>query len=143
MITAAEYGYTETDPGSQLSIRKPLLPFELILGDSSISAVGLLDSGSTVKVLPYRIGIQLGANWSAQRISIPLAGNLAAVEARAIALQAKVGNFPPVKLAFAWAQTDAAPLLLGQINFFHYFDVCFIGADSKFQVRPHVHGLPL
>jgi hypothetical protein len=47
-----------------------------------------------------------------------------------------VGGFPAVRLAFAWAQTDAVPVALGQVNFFMEFDVCFYRSRSSFEVRP-------
>ena len=40
-------------------------------------------------------------------------------------LSAVVSGFPPVRLAFAWAQADAISVILGQVNFFLEFDVCF------------------
>jgi hypothetical protein len=65
-----------------------------------------------------------------------LSGNLAACEARALIVSAVVGNFPAARLAFAWARTDAVPVLLGQVNFFMEFDVCFYRSRSFFEVRP-------
>ncbi|WP_152540390.1 hypothetical protein [Aphanizomenon flos-aquae] len=38
---------------------------------------GLLDTGSSVNVLPYEMGLALGAVWENQRLSLPLGGNLA------------------------------------------------------------------
>ncbi|WP_443689857.1 hypothetical protein [Nostoc mirabile] len=40
----------------------------------------MLDTGASVSVLPYSIGVQLGAIWEEQTISVMLAGNLAPVE---------------------------------------------------------------
>ena len=65
-----------------------------------------------------------------------MSGNLAAVEARVLVVSAGVGQFPPVRLAFAWAKTDAVPVLLGQVNFFMEFDVCFFRSRAEFEVRP-------
>ena len=63
-------------------------------------------------------------------------GNLASVEARVVVLSAVVGSFPPVRLAFAWARTDAVSVILGQVNFFMEFDVCFFRSRGLFDVRP-------
>jgi hypothetical protein len=57
------------------------------------------------------------------------------VEARVVVLSAVVGSFPPVRLAFGWARTDTIPVILGQVNFFLEFDVCFFRARGLFEVR--------
>lgn len=41
----------------------PQLPLVLTNKNLSVNASGLLDTGATVNVLPYRIGLQLGAEW--------------------------------------------------------------------------------
>jgi Aspartyl protease len=103
----------------------PTIPITLSYSDFSVSANALLDTGSTVNLLPYDIGLQLGAIWDEQTIRLPLAGNLARVEARGIFAHIQIGNLEPVRLAFAWAQASQVPLILGQTNFFREFDVCF------------------
>jgi hypothetical protein len=103
----------------------PTIPITLSYSDFSVSANALLDTGSTVNLLPYDIGLQLGAIWEKQTIRLPLAGNLARVEARGIFVHIQIGNLEPVRLAFAWAQASQVPLILGQTNFFREFDVCF------------------
>jgi hypothetical protein len=86
--------------------------------------------------LPYSIGIQLGAVWEEQRTSVILAGNLAPVEARGLLVSARIGDFDPVRLVFAWSLSDDVPLLLGRMNFFLEFDVCFYRSQLVFEVRP-------
>jgi hypothetical protein len=103
----------------------PTIPITLSYSDFSVSANALLDTGSTVNLLPYDIGLQLGAIWEEQTIRLPLAGNLAKVEARGMFVHIQIGNLEPVRLAFAWAQASHVPLILGQTNFFREFDVCF------------------
>ena len=103
----------------------PTIPIILSYADSSVSANALLDSGSTVNLLPYAIGMQLGAIWEEQTIRLPLAGNLATAEARGLFVHVQIGNLEPARLAFAWAKTSQMPLILGQTNFFREFDVCF------------------
>jgi len=71
---------------------------------------------------------------------VQLSGNLAACEARVLVVWAVVGSYPAARLAFAWAKTDEVPLLLGQINFFLEFDVCFYRSRSVFDVRPRRSG---
>jgi hypothetical protein len=102
----------------------------------TVAAVGLLDTGAAVSVLPYGLGVQLGADWDHQTTTVQLTGNLAAIEARVLLVSAVVGPFPPVRLAFAWAKTDSIPVMLGQVNFFLEFDACFFRARGTFEVRP-------
>lgn len=103
----------------------PTVPITLSHAGFSVSTNALLDTGSTVNLLPYDIGLQLGAIWEEQTVRLPLAGNLATVEARGLFVHVQIGNLEPVRLAFAWAQASQVPLLLGQTNFFREFDVCF------------------
>ncbi|WP_223257481.1 hypothetical protein [Phormidesmis priestleyi] len=114
----------------------PYLPLTLTYRDQSINVSGLLDRGSSVNVLPYEMGLRLGAVWERQRLSVPLGGNLARFEARALVLTANVERFSPTELAFAWTQDKNAPLILGQMNFFLAFDVCFYRAESAFEISP-------
>jgi hypothetical protein len=103
----------------------PTIPVTLSHAGSSVSANALLDTGSTVNLLPYDIGLQLGSIWEEQTVCLPLAGNLATVEARGLFVHVQIGNLEPVRLAFAWAQASQVPLIFGQTNFFREFDVCF------------------
>lgn len=103
----------------------PTIPIALSHASFSVPTNALLDTGSTVNLLPYDIGLQLGAIWQEQTVRLPLAGNLARVEARGVSVHVQVGNLEPVRLAFAWMQASQVPLILGQTNFFREFDVCF------------------
>jgi hypothetical protein len=49
---------------------------------------------------------------------------------------AQIGDFAPVRLAFAWVKSANAPLILGQTNFFLEFDVCFYRFKQEFEVKP-------
>lgn len=115
----------------------PFLPLSLQLGNGTpLRVEGLLDTGATVSVLPYSVGLQLGAVWSDGAQAVRLTGNLAQFEARALLLNAQVAEFGPVRLAFAWTRADEVPLLLGQVNFFMEFDVCFYRSRYAFDIRP-------
>ena len=113
----------------------PMLPLTLV-GKHSVPALGLLDTGAAVNVLPYTVGVDLGFEWDQQTTAVQLSGNLAVADARAVLVSGVVGGFAPVRLAFAWARVDSVPLILGQINFFLEFDVCFFRARQVFEVRP-------
>jgi hypothetical protein len=114
----------------------PQLPLILTYKNQSVNASGLLDTGATVNVLPYRVGLQLGAEWDPQAPAITLTGNLAQFPARPIVVLASVGRFPSTRSAFAWTQAEDIPLILGQVNFFMEFDVCFYRSQRAFDVRP-------
>lgn len=81
--------------------------------------MGLVDSGATVNVLPYEVGIQLGAQWEAQKATIPLAGNLGRQLAMPFFVMATIGDYELVRLAFAWVNTPNMPLLTRSDQFLH------------------------
>jgi hypothetical protein len=136
MVEAQRFPYKIIDSSLGLVDRMPYLPLTLSLDGQSLNAEGLLDTGASVNVLPYELGIQLGLIWENETLSVVLAGNLARFEARAVVVDAQVSSFPRVNLAFAWTQAIDVPLILGQANFFFEFDVCFLRARSEFEVRP-------
>jgi hypothetical protein len=116
-------------------VARPIVPVVLRNSMNETSVQALLDTGADINVLPFSIGVQLGAEWDAQRIVTGLSGNLAGYEARGLILTATVTPFRPVRLAFAWTRMDAIPIIWGQVNFFSEFDVCFFGARRVFQIR--------
>ena len=137
MIPGAEtYPFLPTNPAAGPLALMPLLPLRLELPPHSISVLGLLDTASAVNVLPLDIGLQLGAVWDDQKMSVQLTGNLASVTARGLVLSAIVGLFPAVRLAFAWAQTNKVLLILGQLNFFAEFDAYFSRSTTIFEIKP-------
>ncbi|MGH2415520.1 MAG: aspartyl protease family protein, partial [Microcystaceae cyanobacterium] len=89
----------------------PQLPLSLTYRDASVEVLALLDTGASVNVLPYNVGVQLGAVWEEQTTSVVLAGNLDSVEARGLLVSAQIGDFAPLRLVFAWSLSDEAPLL--------------------------------
>ncbi|NJL83879.1 MAG: hypothetical protein HC890_14770 [Chloroflexaceae bacterium] len=114
----------------------PYLPFSLLNQQVSVRASALLDTGASVNVLPYLVGVELGYDWERQTAALSLTGNLAQYEARVVLVQAVVGQFEPVQLVFAWTQATNVPLILGQVNFFMEFDVCFYRSQLEFAVSP-------
>ena len=138
MRDSQSFNFTEGVDAFGISDRLPQLPLILEYQNSSVATLALLDTGASVNVLPYGVGVQLGAVWEEQTTSVTLAGNLAVVEARGLIVSAQFGDFAPVRLVFAWSQSDDAPLLLGRINFFLEFDVCFYRSQLSFEVRPRV-----
>ena len=116
----------------------PRLNLTLMRDQHSVNATGLIDSGSTVNVLPYSIGLALGAVWEFQKPVPQLAGNLSNYEARALLVAAHHPQLTPdesIELIFAWSSSHNAPLLFGQMNFFFAFDVCFFRTENAFEIK--------
>lgn len=134
MRDSQSFNFTEGVDAFGASDALPQLPLILTYRNSSVEVLALLDTGASVNVLPYSIGVQLGAVWQEQTTSVILAGNLASVEARGLLVSAQIGNFAPVRLVFAWSRSDDAPILLGRMNFFLEFDVCFYRSQLIFEL---------
>ncbi len=136
MPESLRFPYVEIDPAFGAASALPYLPLTLELEGKVVSVSGLVDSGAALSVLPYDVGMQLGAVWKEQTIPVQLAGNLADSDARAIIVTATIGQFSSVRLAFAWTRNNQVPVILGQVNFFMEFDVCLFRSKSVFEVKP-------
>ena len=132
------FKYSTTDPSQDEFDSLPRLPLLLRSNSQSVEVVGLVDSGATVNVLPYEVGIRLGATWDDRKANIRLAGTLGKLSAMPLFVTAQVGEFAPVRLAFAWVRSNNVPLILGQTNFFMEFDICFYRFKLEFEVKPRV-----
>lgn len=128
--------YSTSDSSQNEFDSLPRIPLILRREEKSVEVLGLVDSGATVSVLPYEIGIQLGAIWEDSKAIIQLAGNLSNQSAMPFFANAEVGDYPPVRLAFAWVRKANIPLILGQTNFFLEFDICFYRSKLEFDVVP-------
>ncbi|MBW4601953.1 MAG: hypothetical protein KME29_20845 [Calothrix sp. FI2-JRJ7] len=122
-----KYSITSTTQNEFDSL--PRIPLILRRGERSIETLGLVDSGATVNVLPYEIGLQLGAIWDTRKAIIQLTGNLSNLQAMALSATAQIGDFASTELVFAWVSSPNAPLILE-------FDVCFYRSKSEFEVKP-------
>jgi hypothetical protein len=69
------FKYSTTSPDQNEFDSLPRIPLVLRREDRSVEATGLVDSGATVNVLPYELGLQLGAVWD-YRIGRTLEGRL-------------------------------------------------------------------
>jgi hypothetical protein len=70
---------------------------------------------------------------------VALSGSLGRFDARALIVHATHPQLPladPVRLVFAWTRSESAPVILGQVNFFMEFDVCFHRSQDMFEMRP-------
>jgi len=131
------FRYTTTDPSQNEFDSLPRLPLTLNHHERSIQVNGLVDSGATVNVLPFSVGLQLGEIWDDKLAVVRLAGSIGNSFAQPLPLIARIGDFKPVKLVFAWTQNDSTPLILGQMNFFMEFDVCFFRTKFEFEIKQH------
>lgn len=113
----------------------PKVPVILISQGRQIQLSGLVDTGASINVLPYRAGLALGAKWEQGGKPLELAGNLGRFEARTLQADAIIGDFDPVRLIFAWTRLESAPLILGQVNFFMEFKVCFDRTQFYFELE--------
>lgn len=134
-MSGQRFPYVSPNPAPGSAKLVPRLPI-ILEGPTRIAVEGLLDTGAVVSVLPWSVGARLGKDWGLLPVPLQLGGNLASVPAKLVLVRTTVGSFAPVLLSFAWARSDAVPILLGQINFFQEFDVCFFGSQAEFEVRP-------
>jgi len=135
MSIVEQFPYRDRNPAAGGVDLMPDLPIVLRHQSQAVSALGLVDSGASISVLPYSIGVRLGFGWKTQKAQIVLAGTLAHVNARGIVVEAEVGQLSPVRLALAWADSDQVPFLLGEFNFFQVFDICFFRSRGVFEIR--------
>ena len=136
MFNSKRYLFQPKQDKEGIVANVPYLPLTLSYQHRSLEVMGLLDTGASVNVLPYGVGLELGIIWEEQTFPVSLAGNLASAEARGLLVWATVGEFEPVQLVFAWSRLDKIPVLLGRTNFFAEFDVCFYGSQLAFEVSP-------
>lgn len=69
-----------------------------------------------------------------QSVPVRLGGTMAEPDERGLVLTGHIEGFPPVRLAFAWSQSNRTPVILGQTNFFLEFDVRFCRSHMFFEI---------
>ena len=129
------FKYSTTSPNQNEFDSLPRIPLILRQGDRAVETFGLVDSGATINVLPYELGLQLGSGQDERKAIIRLTGNLGNQQAIPFSVVAQIGEFEPLKLVFAWTNIPNAPLILGPTNFFLEFDVCFYRSKSEFEIQ--------
>jgi hypothetical protein len=87
------FKYSTTSPTQNEFDSLPRLPLSLRREDRIVESIGLVDSGATVNVLPYELGLQLGGVWEDRRAIIQLAGNLGNQPAMTFSAIAQIGEF--------------------------------------------------
>ena len=66
MAAAQQFSYVEVDPSLGTASALPYVPITLQRPQQSVTKSALVDSGAALSVLPYSIGLQLGAVWEEQ-----------------------------------------------------------------------------
>ncbi len=135
-MTPLRFAHIQRNPSAGVTGYAPLLLLDLEKNQRTITASGLLDTGVAVNVLPYSIGTALGFAWEKETPGLALGGNINATATRMIVINATIGSLATVPLVFTWTQTDAVPLILGQVNFFMEFDACFFRTQLAFEITP-------
>jgi len=117
----------------------PFLTITLSHHKCSISRTALVDSGSTINVLPYEDGLDLGLSWEEQNVPLRDEGFLLGSPMFGVLLTVQFENYSPVTQAFAWTQKsrNEIRLILGQTNFFEYFEIRFRGREKTFEILPY------
>jgi hypothetical protein len=117
----------------------PFLSIILSHHKRSISRTALVDSGSTINVLPYEDGLDLGLSWEEQSVPLRDEGFLLGAPMFGVLLTVQFESYSPVKQAFAWTQKsqNEVRLILGQTNFFEYFEIRFQGREKTFEILPY------
>jgi hypothetical protein len=136
MSLVEQFPYRDRNPSTPGFDLMPDLPILLRSPPHTLTGLALVDSGATISVLPYSLGVQLGFDWKSQKLQVRLTGALAQVEARGIVAEAVVGQLAPVRLVLAWAASEQVPFVLGQFNFFQAFDSAFFRSRGLFEIRP-------
>jgi hypothetical protein len=114
----------------------PLVPIRLERNRAALDVVALVDSGASISVLPWSVGLRFGEDWDTLGIACPVGGSAGGAAGKILVVTGTVAPFAPVPLVFSWVKTDAIPIIVGQTNFFLYFDVFFARNRSFFEVQP-------
>jgi hypothetical protein len=136
MTTSIRLPYASASSGQSAISALASVLLTLRRAEHSLASSALLDSGSTVNVLPYALGLQLGLVWEQQTTPVHLTGLLARLPARGVIVSGQIASLPSVELAFAWTQSNDVPIILGQVNFFMEYDICFYRSQSEFELKP-------
>lgn len=136
MTHPALFPFIDVNPARPGTGLMPYIPLILAAHQRILQVQGLLDTGVTISVLPYDVGLQLGFDWGQQRVPVQLGGNLGQAPAYAVLVDGTVAPFPAVRLAFAWTRNNNVPVILGQTNFFLAFDVTFRRKQAAIELAP-------
>lgn len=125
----ARFEYTPEDTAFG-TIMMPHLQMTLRNGDKSIDVSGLVDSGAQVNIMPYEVGLRLGAYWHKLSIGGNVLGPGIESESKLLCVIAENPLLPekriPSILVFRWTKKSIPQLIFGQCNFFAILTYAFI-----------------
>ena len=131
-----KFRYSTTRVAQRPSDSLPRAEVTLTANGQTLNVLGLVDSGSTINILPYQIGLSLGMTWEPKNATIGLTGSLSRQKAIPVSAMGQVGSYAAVQLIFAWIDTDDVPVIFGQTNFFVEFEVHLYRAQYEFEIVP-------
>jgi hypothetical protein len=134
--STAQFPYLYRGGSGVVSDLAPLLPIRLDRDRVSLDVVALVDSGATISVLPWSVGLRFGVDWDSLNVPCPIGGGAGSIPGKVLIVYGTVPPFPTVPLVFSWVQSDNVRIILGQTNFFLNFDVFFFRAQSYFEIQP-------
>jgi hypothetical protein len=132
----ARFPFVPFGSGGPVSDLTPLLPIRLERDQTSLDVVAIVDSGASVSVLPWSVGLRFGVDWDSLNVPCSVGGSAGGVPGKILAVYETVAPFPTVPLAFSWVKSDTIPIILGQTNFFLNFDMFFYRAQRYFEIQP-------
>ena len=83
-----KFKYSTTLSPQRASDAIPRVEMGLAANGKTVLTMGLVDSGSTINVLPYQVGLDLGYAWNDQKATVELSGNLALLKAAPVSAEA-------------------------------------------------------
>jgi len=133
-----KYLYTRSQAFPHLRGGLPLVEITLCYGDNKITVPALVDSGSSISVLPYDVRLKLGMIWKEQTVPVEIGGVLKDTPAFGVLIRGEISPFPPAALVFAWVSrtSDEIRTILGQMNFFQQYRIIFEGYNDIFEIIP-------
>ncbi len=116
----------------------PLVPLNHYHAGYDITYPALVDSGATLSILPYDMGLELELVWKEQTHPVTLGGIYKEMEAFMVLVRGEISGLPPTALVFAWVNKshDEVRLIVGQTNFFQRFKVTFEAYSETFDISP-------
>ncbi|MCP4405579.1 MAG: hypothetical protein GY801_50785 [bacterium] len=108
-------------------------------GGRSVPVKALVDSGSSMNILPYDLGLALGLVWEEQNFPVDVGGVLPDTEAYGVLVRGKIEGFEAFVLACGWVSKPSRKIrtILGQSNFFQLFRVNFDARAEVFDLIPY------
>jgi hypothetical protein len=130
------FRFSTTHPSQDELDSMPRIPLILQTNGRQVEASALVDSGAMINVMPFELGRQLGLTWNESEANVNLGGIVRGSGGMPVLVSIKLADYEPVDLIFAWTKRNDVPLILGQVDFFMSFKVCFERYNLEFEITP-------